>query len=147
MAETIRLSTIENGGQWWKSIACAADAFRNAGMDVGLDRDLGAPDTIDGSTGIVSHFAPWVLLPLDEDIARTLEREHCAPVTNPGFELVVNKDLPNDVAYLSAKALNESSARHWMAQDVFYRLRHAPETSAPLHPGAARYYREHGVLN
>jgi hypothetical protein len=103
-------------------------------------------------------------LPLDEDIAGILEREYCAPkvtipagtlrgqtepclaVTNPGFELIVNKDLPNDVAYRIAKALNESSAQHWAAQDVFYSVRHAPETSAPLHPGAARYYKEQGVL-
>ena len=122
------------------------------------------PDTIYGPSGIVSQLAPWVLLALDEDIADKLEREYCAPkvtipagtlkgqtepvlaVTNPGFELIVNKDLPDDVAYRLAKALNESSPQHWVAQDVFYSIRHAPETSAPLHPGAARYYKEQGVL-
>jgi TRAP-type uncharacterized transport system substrate-binding protein len=122
------------------------------------------PDTIYGPSGIAPQLAPFVLLPLDEDIANILEREYCAPkvtipagtlrgqtepclsVTNPGFELIVNKDLPNDVAYRIAKALNESSARHWAAQDVFYSIRHAPETSAPLHPGAARYYKDQGVL-
>lgn len=122
------------------------------------------PDTIYGPSGIVAQIAPWVLLPLDEDIAAKLEREYCAPVvtipagtlrgqtepclavTNPGFELIVNRDLPNDVAYLLAKALNESSTQHWIAQDVFYSIRHAPETSAPLHPGAARYYKDKGVL-
>jgi len=122
------------------------------------------PDTIYGPSGIVSQIAPWVLLPLDEDIAGKLEREYCAPVvtippgtlrgqtepclavTNPGFELIINKNLPNDIAYLLAKALNEFSSQHWIAQDVFYSIRHAPETSAPLHPGAARYYKEQGVL-
>lgn len=122
------------------------------------------PDTIYGPSGIVSTIAPWVLLALDEDIANTLEREYCAPivtipagtlrgqtepslaVTNPGFELIINKNLPNDVAFVLAKALNESSAQHWIAQDVFYSIRHAPETSAPLHPGAARYYKDRGVL-
>lgn len=122
------------------------------------------PDTIYGPSGIVAQIAPWVMLSLDEDIAAQVEREFCAPivmipagtlrgqtepvraVTNPGFELVVNKDLPDDVAYAIAKALNESSSQHWAAQDVFYSVRHAPETSAPLHPGAARYYREQGVL-
>jgi TRAP-type uncharacterized transport system substrate-binding protein len=121
-------------------------------------------DTIHGPSGIVSKIAPWVLLPLDADIADQLEREFCAPVvtipagtlrgqtepclsvTNPGFELVINKDMPDDIAYLLAKALNESSTRHWAAQDVFYSILHAPETSAPLHPGAARYYKEQGVL-
>jgi TRAP-type uncharacterized transport system substrate-binding protein len=122
------------------------------------------PDTIYGPAGIVSQLAPWVLLPLDEDIAGKLERECCTPVvtipsgtlkgqtepclavTNPGFELMINKDLPDDIAYLLAKALNESSTRHYAAQDVFYSIRYAPETSAPLHPGAARYYKEQGVL-
>jgi len=297
MAETIRLSSMEGGGQWWKSITWAGEAFRNAGLDVAITRygtgaseplmrvvegvsdvgislatgaaqasrglgsykngealsirgltrlirpnqhffnliraDLGIrsfpeiadkkpkldlsvggstedsiaavilkhygvdlnrdieawggsmqhshpkttllavegkcnmimrPDTIYGPSGIVSQIASWVLLPLDEDIANKLEREFCTPVvtippgtlrgqtepclavTNPGFELVINKDLPDDIAYLLAKALNVSSAQHWVAQDVFYSIRHAPETSAPLHPGAARYYKEQGVL-
>ncbi len=297
MAETIRLSSMENGGQWWKSISWAADALRNAGLDVDLtrygngsseplmrvvdgvsdvgialatgaaqasrglgsykngqalsirgltrlvrpdqhyfnmvradtgirsfpeiaakkpkldlsvggssedsitavvlkhygvdlNRDIKAwggsmqhshpktlvlaaegkcnaimrPDTIYGPAGVAARLAPWVMLSLDEDIAGKLEREYCTPVvtippgtlhgqtepclavTNPGFELIINKDLPDDTAYLLAKALNESSARHWAAQDVFYSIRHAPETSAPLHPGAARYYKEQGVL-
>lgn len=297
MAETIRLSSMENGGQWWKSISWAGQALKNAGLDVDitryghgsseplmrvvdgvsdvgislatgaaqasrglgafknsnaqsvrgltrlirpnqhffnlvradvgirsfaemaqkkpkldlsvgsasedniaavilkhygvdLNRDIAAwggsmqhshpkttllavegkcnmimrPDTVYGPSGIVSQIAPWVLLSLDEDIAKQLEREFCAPVvtippgtlrgqtepclavTNPGFELVINKDLPDDTAYAIAKALNESSTQHWVAQDVFYSIRHAPETSAPLHPGAARYYQEQGVL-
>jgi uncharacterized protein len=297
MAETIRLSSMEGGGQWWKSITWAGEALRNAGLDVEITRygtgageplmrvaegvsdvgislatgaaqasrglgsykngealsirgltrlirpnqhffnlmraDLGVrsfpeiadkkpkldlsvggtsedsiatvilkhygvdlnrdikawggsiqhshpkttvlavegkcnmimrPDTIYGPSGIVSQIAPWVLLSLDDDIAGKLEREFCTPVvtippgtlrgqtepclavTNPGFELIINKDLPDDIAYLLAKALNVSSPQHWVAQDVFYSIRHAPETSAPLHPGAARYYREQGVL-
>jgi uncharacterized protein len=122
------------------------------------------PDTIYGPTGIAAQFAPFNLLGLDEDIADTLEREYCAPkvripagtlhgqaepclaVTNTGFELIINKNLPNDIAYRIAKALNESSTHHVISQDVFYSIRHAPETSAPLHPGAARYYKEQGVL-
>lgn len=121
-------------------------------------------DTVAGPAGVAAQLFPFVLLPLDEDIATLIEREYCAPkvtipagtlrgqtepcltVTNPGFELVVNKDLPDDVAYAIAKALNESSSQHFAAQDVFYSIRHAPQTSAPVHPGAARYYREHGVL-
>ena len=121
-------------------------------------------DTIHGPSGIVSKIAPWILLPLDEDIASELEREFCAPVveippgtlsgqtepclsvTNPGFELVISKDMPDEIAYRLAKALNESSTRHWAAQDVFYSILHAPQTSAPLHPGAERYYKERGAL-
>ena len=123
-------------------------------------------DTIYGPAGIATHVGDWVLLPLDRDIAERLERECCTPiatiapdfmrglneteprltVTNPGFDLVINDCLPDDVAYRLAKALNETSEKAWASQDVFYSIRHAPETPTPLHPGAARYYREQGVL-
>lgn len=123
-------------------------------------------DTMYGPAGIAAHVSDWVLLPLDRDIAETLQRDYCTPiatiapdfmrglkedgpvltVTNPGFDLIVNKSLPDDVAYRLAKALNETNEKHWASQDVFYSILHAPQTLAPLHPGAARYYREKGVL-
>ncbi|HWE75395.1 MAG TPA: TAXI family TRAP transporter solute-binding subunit [Stellaceae bacterium] len=119
-------------------------------------------DTSAGPAGIATQVGDWVLLPLDRDIAERCEREYCTPittiapdfmrgiedsapcltVTNPGFDLVVSEHLPDDVVYRLAKALNETSERAWAAQDVFYSVRHAPETPTPLHPGAARYYRE-----
>ena len=122
-------------------------------------------DTSAGPAGIATHIGDWVLLPLDRDIAEKLERDYCSPkttiapdfmrglkntepcltVTNPGFDLVINERLPDDVVYRLAKALNETSERAWAAQDVFYSVRHAAETPTPLHPGAARYYREQGV--
>jgi uncharacterized protein len=123
-------------------------------------------DTSAGPAGIAAHLGDWVLLPLDEDIAATMARDYCTPIvtiepdfmrgvedstpcltlTNPGFDLVISERLPDEVAYRLAKALNETSERAWMSQDVFYALRHAPETPTPLHPGAARYYREQGAL-
>jgi TRAP-type uncharacterized transport system substrate-binding protein len=123
-------------------------------------------DTSAGPAGIAADVGEWVLLPLDRDIAEKMEREYCTPIatiepgfmrgiedsapcltiTNPGFDLVVSERLPDDVAYRLAKALNETSERAWAAQDVFYSIRHAAETPTPLHPGAARYYREQGAL-
>jgi TRAP-type uncharacterized transport system substrate-binding protein len=123
-------------------------------------------DTMYGPAGIAAHVSDWVLLPLDRDIAEMLERDYCTPiamiepgfmrglkedgpvltVTNPGFDLIVNSSLPDDVAYRLAKALNETNEKHWASQDVFYSILHAPRSLAPLHPGAARYYREQGVL-
>lgn len=124
-------------------------------------------DTSYGPAGIAAHVSDWVLLPLDRDIAEILERDYCTPittiapdfmrgledmaepcltVTNPGFDLIVNKSMPDDVAYRLAKALNETNEKHWAAQDVFYSILHAPQALGPLHPGAARYYREQGVL-
>ena len=123
-------------------------------------------DTMYGPAGIAAHVSDWVLLPLDRDIAETLARDYCTPiatiepdfmrglnetepcltVTNPGFDLILNKDMPDDVAYRLAKALNETNEKHWASQDVFYSILHAPQTLGPLHPGAARYYREQGIL-
>jgi TRAP-type uncharacterized transport system substrate-binding protein len=130
----------------------------------GKSNSLMREDTAAGPAGVAAQLFPFVLLPLDEDIADLIEREYCAPkvtipagtihgqkepcltVTNPGFELIVNKDLPDDVVYRMAKALDQSSVEAFAAQDVFYSVRHAPKSTATLHPGAARYYREQGVL-
>ena len=121
-------------------------------------------NTARGPAGFAAQMAEWVMLPLDRDIADRIEREFCAPaivlppgtvrgqkepcltVTDPGYPIVINKDIPDDVAYRLAKALNESSSHHWASEDIFYSTRHAPNTYALLHPGAARYYRELGVL-
>ena len=60
----------------------AALGLRNGELHVGVSDMLDAimwPDTIFGPTGIAAQFAPFNLLPLDEDIADQLEREYCAP--------------------------------------------------------------------
>jgi TRAP-type uncharacterized transport system substrate-binding protein len=67
-------------------------------------------------------------------------------VGNPGYPIMVHKDLDEELAYRLAEALNESSASHAIAEDIFYSPRHAPDTAAPIHSGAARYYRKLGVL-
>jgi len=121
-------------------------------------------NTARGPAGFAVQTGEWVCLPLDRDIADRIARDYCAPavtlppgtlrgqkepcltVTDPGYPIVINKDIPNDVAYRLAKALNESSAHHWASEDIFYSIRHAPDTHAPLHPGASRYYQEQGVL-
>ena len=121
-------------------------------------------NTARGPAGFAAMMAPWNMLPLDEDIATKIEREFCAPkillppgtirgwnepcltVTDPGYPIIVNQDLPADLVYRLAKALNESSPAHWASEDIFYSTRHAPYAYAPLHPGAAKYYRELGVL-
>jgi TRAP-type uncharacterized transport system substrate-binding protein len=121
-------------------------------------------NTAKGPAGIAAQVCDMVCLSLDRDVASHLTREFGAPtvtitpgtlrgqkepvltVTDPGYPIVVNKDVPNDVVYRLAKALNESSEHHWISEDIFYSIRHAPDTFAPLHPGAERYYRELGVL-
>jgi hypothetical protein len=47
MAETLRLSSIEGGGNWWITLNWAAKSFRNAGFEVEMTRrGHDASDTI-----------------------------------------------------------------------------------------------------
>jgi TRAP-type uncharacterized transport system substrate-binding protein len=114
--------------------------------------------------GVAAQVCDMVCLPLDREIAEHLAKNFGTPVvtiepgtlrgqtepvltvTDPGYPIIINQDVPNDVAYRLAKALNESSAHHWIAEDIFYSIRHAPDTYCPVHAGAARYYREVGAL-
>ena len=114
--------------------------------------------------GVAASICNVTCLSMDTEIADRLAAEYGTPpvtlqpgtlhgqdkpvltVSNPGYPVMVHKDLPDDLAFRLAKALNESSASHAIAEDIFYSPRHAPDTSAPVHPGAARYYRELGVL-
>lgn len=122
-------------------------------------------NTAKGAAGIAAQMHDMVCLPLDRDVVDYLGKEFGAPavivppgtlrgqkdpvltVTDPGYPIIINKDVPDDLAYRLAKALNESSERHSISEDIFYSVRHAPESLAPLHPGAERYYREMRVLN
>jgi len=114
--------------------------------------------------GVAASICDVTCLSMDKEIADRLAAEYGTPpvtlppgtlrgqtkpvqtVGNPGYPIMVHKDLPDDLAFRLAKALNERSTHHWIAEDIFYSPRHAPETSAPVHAGAARYYRELGVL-
>jgi hypothetical protein len=68
-----------------------------------------------------------------------------------GTNLIVHRDMPENVAYAITKAIIENRdaivAEHkamagFVAKDAW-----RPEnTGIPLHPGAARYYRERGWL-
>jgi TRAP-type uncharacterized transport system substrate-binding protein len=114
--------------------------------------------------GIAAQICDVVCLSMDREIADHLAKEFGTPVvtveagtlrgqkepfltvTDPGYPIVINKDVPNDVAYRLAKALNDSSTDHCISEDIFYSIRHAPDTYCPVHAGAVRYYREMGVL-
>jgi TRAP transporter TAXI family solute receptor len=113
--------------------------------------------------GIAASICDVTCLSLDREIADRLAAEYGTPVItippntlrgqtqpvltvgNPGYPIMIHKDMPDDLAYRLAKALNVSSPNHAIAEDIFYSPRHAPDTAAPLHPGAAKYYRELGV--
>ena len=71
------------------------------------------------------------------------------PVTaleNGGYPLIVGAQMEEERAYRLARAIDESFPRHWVSEDIFYSPKHASDTGCPLHPGAARYYREIGRL-
>lgn len=67
-------------------------------------------------------------------------------VENGGYPLIVGSQMEEERAYRLARTIDESFPRHWASEDIFYSPKHAPDTGCPLHPGAARYYREIGRL-
>jgi hypothetical protein len=114
------------------------------------------------------------LIPIDDDVLRAAERTYAMPRTTvpadrfhgqtaafetldfSDFLLMCRDDLADDVAYLMAWCAGETTAtlekqyRHLPPKDspVTYPLVPAKmaRTSLPLHPGAARYWREAGAL-
>ena len=104
-------------------------------------------------------------LPIDEKIAQSIAKEYGMSVTELSdtaynekvkglrglathTELVVNADMPEDLVYSITKAIMEHRDDIATAVPLWATLapETAPFTSVPLHPGAARYYREIGVL-
>jgi hypothetical protein len=82
--------------------------------------------------------------------AKTYEgQDRDVPAVAIGNVLVTNESVPEQTVYLMTKALFETLpallAAHNAAKDI--KLEHATEGFAvPLHPGAARYYKEKGIL-
>lgn len=99
-------------------------------------------------------------LSLDRDVAESVAAEYCLDVVevpaksfrgqdepvitvaNPGYSILVREELPDELVYRLAKALDVASPSHAVSEDIFYSPRHAPHAGAPLHPGAAAYYAE-----
>lgn len=109
---------------------------------------------------------PFDMLSLPQDVIQkvTGERPYYSPITiapemygtDQGIDtlyganmVVVDCSLPDDVVYAVTKALFENvdaiRASHPAAKELS--LEAAPNVPIDLHPGAARYFREAGVLN
>jgi uncharacterized protein len=131
-----------------------------AGKSDGIMRE----NTSMGPAGEAANGRDMVLLPLDRPVAEALGarfgldvvevppgtfRGQTQPVLaleNGGYPLVIGANMDEGLAYRLAKAINEDFPVHYAAEHIFYSPKHAPHTGCPLHPGAARYYRELGVL-
>ena len=113
-------------------------------------------------------------IPIDDDVLARMDEEHLLPralvpagrfqgLQRPlptldfsDFLLLCRDDLPDDVAYLVASCLCETTDtieaqyRHLAPENspVTYPLepRKIARTSVPLHPGAKRYYTEKGLV-
>ncbi len=68
----------------------------------------------------------------------------CGPTTN----LIVNKDLDEELVYQLTKTLCESMEKLIATNPslAVFDVSHAPDSTIPLHPGAERYFKEIGVL-
>ena len=75
--------------------------------------------------------------------------EHPIPsVARTGHVVFGRADMPDDFAYLVAKALDEhQDLLQWTHLNYSYNIRTVWKAfGVPLHPGAARYYRERGYM-
>ncbi len=147
------------GGRFYLDYASAGREVL-AGVSDGIMRENNRL----GPAGEASDGRDMVLLSLDRPVAEKLGakfgldpieiapgtfRGQTAPVLaleNGGYPLVVGAKMDEGVAYRLAKAINEDFPVHYAAENIFYSPKHAPDTGCPLHPGAARYYREIHVL-
>ena len=91
--------------------------------------------------GLERHDIPTGLLRGQETPIHTVART--------GTAIYGRADMPAKFAYLVAKALDEQQDLFEWSMGVFSynRYRVAKVGDVPLHPGAARYYRERGYLN
>jgi TRAP-type uncharacterized transport system substrate-binding protein len=112
------------------------------------------------TVGLAAQLMDVNCLPLDEEIAQRLAGEYGLDVVdipartirgqdqpvrtvgNRGYSILVRGELDDEVVYHLAKALDQSSPSHTISEDIYYSVRHASETGAPLHAGAAAYYEE-----
>ena len=69
-------------------------------------------------------------------------------VARTGHAVFGRADMPDDFAYLVAKALDEhQDLLQWTHLNYSYNIRTVWKAfGVPLHPGAERYYRERGYL-
>jgi len=139
----------------------SVELMKNRQLDVTLQSaGLGVASLRDLAIAI-----PIVVVPIPEDIVRkTSNSAYQAAVipaeTYPGQTedvptaaiqnfLVTHDEVPDEVVYIMTKTLfenlDELIAAHTAAREIT--LEHAlGDTPVPLHPGAARYYREVGLI-
>ncbi len=80
--------------------------------------------------------------------AKTYEHQHekIRTLDAEGFTIFARSDLPPEMGYRIARAIDHHTATHYISSSTFYSPRFAVHTGVPLLEGAARYYRECGYL-
>jgi TRAP-type uncharacterized transport system substrate-binding protein len=147
------------GGEFFLGFDEAARLVLSGKSD-GIMRENTRP----GPAGQAASGRDMHLLSLDRDIAARIGAEYGLDVVeipaesfrnqsrsvialqNGGYPMVCGAHLDAGLIYRLAKAIDEDFPRHYASEDIFYSPKHAPDTGCPLHPGAARYYREIGRL-
>ncbi len=74
------------------------------------------------------------------------QREDIRTLDAEGFTVFARHDLAEEFAYRIARAIDHHTQTHYISSSTYYSPRFAVHTGAPLHEGAARYYRECGYL-
>jgi uncharacterized protein len=144
----------------------AGNYTRGSDVDVviGWAALVGAPEYALWYDAPQQHDFKYLELPADlrAKLTKTFYlQEHEAPIAllrgvtrriptiaRDGTAVYSRTDLPEDFAYAVAKALDEQQALfHWSHMPFSYNPRTVWKAwDVPLHPGAARYYKERGYM-
>lgn len=127
-----------------------------------------ATTTSIGSSHLIElvRYRDMVFLPLDENVRENMVKkfgyikwvlkagtykglDQDLPTIADGTVLIVRADLPEDLAYQITRIICENKAKYEKVHAMFKTFEPklaARSTQVPLHPGAARYYKEAGYL-
>jgi uncharacterized protein len=152
-----------NGGQIIQvDVGQIPTMFRDGRADLYFESaSPGHPATVEASTTVNVRFLDLPQKSLDHMAKNGLKvvsmpvyfKGQAGPVkaVDFGTNLIAHKDMPENVAYAITKALIENrdaivaankAMQNWVARDSW-----KPENNGiPLHPGAARYYKEKGWM-
>ena len=123
-----------------ESSAWTAVSQRDALRFLDFDAELLDALAKDESLGLTRVTARWGLL---RGVDRPIDT-----VARSGHAIFARDDMPDEAAYDAAKAIEDHrSALKWFIRPYAYDSQSVwSNGDVPLHPGAARYYRERGYL-
>ena len=95
---------------------------------------------------IMSSNPGYVRINIDQSHYKSIKKP--VPTLGAVTILVINKNVPNDIAYAITKALWENHGEFVQVKKVWKKVKLETAllgAATPVHPGAMKYYKEKGV--